>query len=69
MIFMFIMIKIFYNTSADVVPLLQATVADLTITDDEINNQLIIAGTSQQLDQVETVLNTIDTPKKAIMMI
>jgi len=60
--------KIFYNTSADVVPLLQATVADLTITDDSVNNQLIVAGTPQQLDQVETVLNTIDTPKKAIMI-
>ena len=60
--------KIFYNTSADVVPLLQATVSDLTITDDSVNNQLIVAGTPQQLDQVETVLNTIDTPKKAIMI-
>ncbi len=60
--------KIFYNTSADVIPLLSATVPDLTVTDDTINNQLIITGTPAQLDQAETVLNKVDSPKKAIMI-
>ena len=60
--------KIFYNTSANIIPLLQATVQNLTVTDDTINNQLIITGTAEQLNRAETVLNKIDSPKKAIMI-
>jgi len=61
--------KIFYNTSATIPALLQASVPGLgTVTDDVGNNQLIVTGTEEQLDQVEKVLETIDSPKKAIMI-
>ena len=60
--------KVFNQTSNDLVASINAVVEDLTITNDEINNQLIIKGTKEQLDQTEKLLDKIDIEKKSVMI-
>jgi type IV pilus assembly protein PilQ len=61
--------KIFYQTSADVIPPLQAAVGEnATITDDKNNNQLIVTASLQELDKVDLALEELDIEKKQVMI-
>ncbi len=60
--------KVFNQTSNDLVASINAVVEGLTVTNDEINNQLIIKGTKEQLDQTEKLLDKIDIEKKSVMI-
>ena len=60
--------KVFNQTSQDLVASLNAVVDGLTVTNDAINNQLIITGTKQQLDQTEMLLDKIDIERKSVMI-
>ena len=60
--------KVFNQTSQDLVASLNAVVNGLTVTNDAINNQLIVTGTKQQLDQTEMLLDKIDIERKSVMI-
>jgi type IV pilus assembly protein PilQ len=60
--------KVFNQESANVVATLTSVVDGLTILDDPPNNQLIITGTSTQLDEAEQLLDKIDIATKSIMI-
>jgi len=60
--------KVFNQTSQDLVASLNAVVDGLEVTNDAINNQLIVTGTKQQLDQTEMLLDKIDIERKSVMI-
>ena len=60
--------KVFNQTSNDLVASINAVIDGMTVTNDEINNQLIIKGTKEQLDQTEKLLDKIDIEKKSVMI-
>ena len=60
--------KVFNQTSNDLVASINAVIEGMTVTNDEINNQLIITGTKSQLDQTENLLDKIDIEKKSVMI-
>lgn len=60
--------KVFNQTSQDLIASLNAVVDGLSVTNDAINNQLIITGTKQQLDQTEKLLDKIDIERKSVMI-
>ena len=47
---------------------INAVIDGMTVTNDQINNQLIITGTKQQLDRTEKLLDKIDIEKKSVMI-
>jgi len=60
--------KVFNQTSNDLVASINAVIDGMTVTNDQINNQLIITGTKQQLDRTEKLLDKIDIEKKSVMI-
>ena len=63
--------KVFYNASGDLIDPLTSGFgenAEILITDDELNNQLMITGTMAQLNKAEKILNLIDIEKKQVMI-
>ena len=63
--------KVFYQKSGDLVESLENILGedeDMTIIDDESNNQIVISGTYVQLNQAEKILNKIDLEKKQVMI-
>lgn len=61
--------KIYYQKSIDVIEPLEAAVGEnVTITDDENNNQLIVTASLQDLDRVDLALQEIDVEKKQVMI-
>jgi len=60
--------KVFNQTSNDLVASINAVIDGTTVTNDQINNQLIITGTKQQLDRTEKLLDKIDIEKKSVMI-
>ena len=60
--------RVFHNTSGAMSGTLTAVIEGLTVQNDEINNQLFITGTKEQLDEVEKILNKVDVPKQAVMI-
>ena len=61
--------KIYYQKSIDVIPPLEAAVGEnVTITDDENNNQLVVTASLQDLDRVDLALQEIDVERKQVMI-
>mgnify|MGYP000117806822 CR=1 FL=1 len=61
--------KIFYQTSSDIIAPLSAVVGEnVTITDDQNNNQLIVTASLQDLDKVDLTLQKLDIEKKQVMI-
>jgi len=63
--------KVFYQKSEDLVSSLENILGeadDMTIINDESNNQIVISGTYAQLNKAEKVLNKIDLEKKQVMI-
>jgi len=60
--------KVFNQTSEAMVTSINAVINGMTVTNDAINNQLIITGTKAQLDQTEKLLDKIDIERKSVMI-
>ena len=60
--------KIFNQESSAVISTLTTIVDGIAVLDDKPNNQLIVTGTSKQLNEAEQLLDKIDIAKKSIMI-
>ena len=60
--------RVFHNQSAQMSGTLTSVIEGLVVNNDPLNNQLFVTGTVEQLDEVENILNKIDTPKEAVMI-
>ena len=61
--------RIFYQTSNEIIAPLEAVVGEnVTITNDKINNQLIVTASLQDLDKVDLALEKLDIEKKQVMI-
>ncbi len=60
--------RVFHNESGAMSGTLTAVIEGVTINNDQLNNQLFVTGTTEQLNEVEKILNKIDTPKQAVMI-
>tara|TARA_B110000444_G_scaffold223688_1_gene226431 strand:- start:256 stop:1410 length:1155 start_codon:yes stop_codon:yes gene_type:complete len=61
--------KIFYQDSQDIIAPLTAVVGEnVEITNDPMNNQLIIKASLQDLDQIDLVIQELDREKKQVMI-
>ena len=61
--------KIFYQDSQDIIAPLTAVVGEnVEITNDSMNNQLIIKASLQDLDQIDLVIQELDREKKQVMI-
>ena len=61
--------KIYYQKSVNVIAPLEAAVGEnVTITDDENNNQLVVTASLQDLDKVDLALQEIDVERKQVMI-
>ena len=60
--------KIFNQESSAVISTLTTIVDGIAVLDDKPNNQLIVTGTSKQLNEAEQLLDKIDIAKKSLMI-
>ena len=61
--------KVFFQTSSEIIPAVEAVVGDgVVIVDDVINNQLIVTASLQNLDKVNLALEKLDIEKKQVMI-
>lgn len=63
--------RIFYQKSEDIISSIEEILKEpegLAMVNDEPNNQIVISGTYDQLNQIENIINKIDLEKKQVMI-
>ena len=63
--------KVFHQTSADIIEPIQSILGDeneIEFVDDPSNNQLLVKGTPEELNHVESLLDQIDIEKKQVLI-
>ena len=63
--------KVYHATSGDLIEPLENVLgddADVTLINDESNNQLLVKGTPEQLNLVESVIDKVDIEKKQVLI-
>ena len=63
--------KVFHQTSADIIEPIQSILGaetEIEFVDDAANNQLLVKGTPEELNHVESLLDQVDIEKKQVLI-